>query len=86
MYIYPDNLKAKPMLWLWELRDIGIIGVGLLMSVFAFVQLRFIIPFVGTAVYAFISIRHDGVSISDFIRFAANYFLIKPQQYLWRKR
>ena len=28
MFIYPENLKAKPMLWLWELRDIGIIGVG----------------------------------------------------------
>lgn len=28
MFIYPENLKAKPMLWLWELRDIGIIGVS----------------------------------------------------------
>ena len=25
MYIYPDNLKSKATLWLWELRDIGII-------------------------------------------------------------
>ena len=33
MYIYPDNLSAKATLWLWELRDIGIIGVGLLLSV-----------------------------------------------------
>ena len=30
MYIYPDNLRAKPTLWLWELRDLGVIGVGLL--------------------------------------------------------
>ena len=28
MYIYPENLKAKAMLWLWELRDIAIIGVA----------------------------------------------------------
>ena len=33
MFIYPENLKAKPMLWLWELRDIGIIGVGFLLTV-----------------------------------------------------
>ena len=26
MYIYPDNLKSKAVLWLWELRDIAIIG------------------------------------------------------------
>jgi len=30
MYIYPDNLKSKAVLWLWELRDIAIIGVGAL--------------------------------------------------------
>ena len=38
MYMYPDNLKAKATLWLWELKDIGIIGVGLLISVFALSQ------------------------------------------------
>lgn len=27
MYIYPDNLKSKATLWLWELRDIGIVGI-----------------------------------------------------------
>ena len=30
MFIYPDNLKAKPMLWLWLLRDIAVIGIGAL--------------------------------------------------------
>lgn len=28
MFIYPDNLKAKATLVLWELRDVAIIGVG----------------------------------------------------------
>ena len=32
MYIYPDNLKSKATLWLWELRDIGIIGIGCLID------------------------------------------------------
>ena len=35
MYIYPDNLKAKAKLWLWELRDVAVIGTGLLLSVLA---------------------------------------------------
>ena len=35
MFIYPDNLKAKPMLWLWLLRDIAVIGIGALLSVLA---------------------------------------------------
>ena len=42
MYIYPDNLKSKAVLWLWELRDIAIIGVGALISVFAMAQLGFL--------------------------------------------
>ena len=50
MYLYPDNLKAKATLFLWELRDVGIIGVGLLLSVFALAQLRFFLPIVATAV------------------------------------
>ena len=38
MFIYPENLKAKPMLWLWLLRDIGVIGIGALLSVLALTQ------------------------------------------------
>ena len=49
MYIYPDNLKSKAVLWLWELRDIAIIGVGALISVFAMAQLGFLPPVVITA-------------------------------------
>lgn len=48
MYIYPDNLKSKAVLWLWELRDIAIIGVGALISVFAMAQLGFLPPVVIT--------------------------------------
>jgi len=83
MYLYPDNLKAKATLWLWELRDIGIIGVGLLISVFAMAQLRFLPPFVITALYAFLSIRFEDTSILDFIRYAIAYFIGRQQVYQW---
>ena len=35
MYMYPDNLKGKATLWLWYLRDIGIVGVGAIIGVIA---------------------------------------------------
>jgi len=82
--MYPDNLKAKATLWLWELRDIGIIGVGLLISVFALAQLGIMIPIVITAAYAFLSIRFEDTSILDFIRYACAFFIFKQQQYEWR--
>ena len=83
MYIYPDNLRAKPTLWLWQLRDLGVIGVGLLISVFALAQLRFLPPVVLVALYAFLSIRFDDTSILDFIRYAFAFFLTKKQCFEW---
>ena len=77
MYIYPDNLSAKATLWLWELRDIGIIGVGLLLSVLALTQTGIALPLVLTAVFAFLTIRHEGTSILDFIRYAAAFLITK---------
>ena len=76
MYIYPDNLKSKAVLWLWELRDIAIIGVGALISVFAMAQLGFLPPVVITAAYAFLSIRLEDTSILEHI----DDKLIKPKQ------
>ena len=84
IYIYPDNLTAKAILWLWELRDIGIIGVGLLISVLALTQTGIALPLVLTAVYAFLSIRFDGTSILDFLKYAAAFLITKQQFYDWR--
>lgn len=33
MYIYPDNLKSKAVMWMWELKDIGIIAVCAIVSI-----------------------------------------------------
>ena len=38
-YIYPDNLKSAPMLFLWRLKDLAVIGTGALISVFALMLL-----------------------------------------------
>ncbi len=84
MYMYPDNLKAKATLWLWELKDIGIIGVGLLISVFALSQTGIMVPVAITAVYAFLAIRFEDTSIMDFIRYACAFFILKQQTYEWR--
>ncbi|MPN47983.1 hypothetical protein SDC9_195587 [bioreactor metagenome] len=84
MYMYPDNLRAKATLWLWQLRDIGVIGVGALLSVLALTQLGFVPPIVATAVYAFLTIRFEDTSILDFIRYACAFFIGKQQIYEWR--
>lgn len=84
MYIYPENLTAKATMWLWELRDIGIIGAGLLFSVLVLTQTGVFIPLTATAVYAFLSIQFDGTSILNFLCYAAAFLITKQQFYEWR--
>ena len=84
LYIYPDNLKSRAALWLWQLRDIGIIGVCALISVLSLTQAGFVLPIVLTAVYAFLTIRFEDTSILDFIRYACAYFFARQQLYEWR--
>ena len=84
MYIYPDNKTAKAKMWLWELRYICIIAGGLLLSVLALTKTGIALPLVLTAVFAFLTIRHEGTSILDFIRYAAAFLITKQQYYEWR--
>lgn len=84
MYIYPDNLKAAPTLFLWRLKDLAVIGVGALISIFAMVQMGFSVPLAVTLAYAFLAIRFDDTSILDFIKYAARYFFVEQQEFRWK--
>ena len=84
IYIYPNDLKAKPTLWLWALRDVAVIGVCLVLSVLALVELGLLLPLICTVLYAFLSIRLEEASILDFLRYAASFLFLKQQYYEWR--
>ena len=79
MYMYPDNLKGKPTLWLWYLTDIGIIGIGAIFSVMAITQVNFYLPVALVACYAFLTIRYQDTSIFDFIKYACAFFIFSQQ-------
>ena len=85
IYIYPNDLKAKPTLWLWALRDVAVTGVCLVLSVLALVELGILLPLICTVLYAFLSIRLEGASILDFLRYAACFLFLKQQYYEWRE-
>ena len=85
IYIYPDNLRAKAKLWLWELKDIVVIGVGFLLSVLALAQGLGMLLLVLAVLYAFLSIRMEGASILDFLRCAVCFLFIHQQYYEWRR-
>ena len=68
IYIYPDDLAGKATLWLWTLRDVVILGAGALFSALALARTSLSFPAVLTALYAFLTIRLEDVSILDFCR------------------
>lgn len=84
MYIYPDNLKAAPTLFLWRLKDLAAIGIGALISVLALSQIGLTIPIVITLAYAFLAIRFEDTSILDFLKYAVRYFFVEQQEYRWK--
>ncbi len=86
MYIYPNNLKAKPTLWLWALRDVAVIGVCLVLSILTLVELGLVPPLIATVLYAFLSIRLEDASILDFLRYAMCFLFLKQQYYEWGSR
>ena len=73
------------MLWLWALRDVAFIGIGLLLSAVALAQTGAVVPMVVTAALAFLCIRHGGISMLDFLRYAAAFFFFGQQYYVWRE-
>ena len=83
MYIYPENLKSKAVMWLWELKDIGIIAICSIISIVAITKAGFMLPLAITAGYAFLTIRVDDVSIMMFIK-SAWYYFAGQQYYEWR--
>lgn len=84
MYIYPSNLRAKPMLWLWELRDLFILVAAAILAVLSVSQLGFTPPIIFVAVYAFLTIRFEDYCIMDFLVNACRFFLLGQQIFQWR--
>ena len=85
-YYYPYNLKSQAKLWLWNLRDVVIIGVALLLSILAMTQIKFYIPMALTLVYMFLSVRLEDVCVLDYIRCGVKYFLLSQQYFEWKER
>lgn len=82
MFIYPENLSKKPTLWFWQIKDLALIGVFGIISIYVYVSIRLMLPSVLIITYAILTIRVDEISILDFILYAINYLFTK-QDFNW---
>ena len=84
-YIYPQNLKAKPHLWLWGMRDFAILAIAALLSVVLLVHSGLLFPLAGALCFAFMTIRKDDITVVDFLGYAVRFFLTSQQYFEWRE-
>lgn len=83
-YLYPKNLKSKANLWLWGMRDFILLCVSALLSIFALVELGWLIPAALTLCFAFLTVRKDDMTVLEYLKYAIRYFLTDQQYYEWR--
>ena len=85
MYIYPDNMKGRSVLFLWYLRDLVGILIGAVVSVLALLGLKTVLPLALTVTAAFMFIRFDDQCILDYLKDAYRFCLSAQQYFLWRR-
>lgn len=83
-YLYPKNLKSKANLWLWGMRDFILVCASALLSIFALVELGWLIPAALTLCFAFLTVRKDEMTVLDYLKYAIRYFLTDQQYYEWK--
>ena len=84
MYIYPDNMKGRSVLFLWQLRDLVIILLCVIVSVLIWIGMKTVLPLTLSVTAAFMFIRFDDLCILDYLKDAYRFCISTQQYFLWR--
>ncbi|MDR2899580.1 MAG: hypothetical protein LBU94_04630 [Clostridiales bacterium] len=85
IYYYPENLNAKPVIWLWWLNDLAKIGVFGIISVFMLTAYNLTLPLVVTALYSFLSMQFAGDSLKYYLIKTWRFLIWGQQIFKWKK-
>ncbi|MEF9920051.1 MAG: hypothetical protein RR945_01755 [Erysipelotrichaceae bacterium] len=85
MYLYPRDLKSKPNLWFWKMRDVVILAFLSILGIFALINMGWILPVTGAVTYGIATLRVEDTSILDYILHACVFFF-SQQEYLWERK
>lgn len=85
-YYYPADLNKPPMLSLWQLRDVFLLGIFTFISIIFFFAIGSLIPFAATVVYAVMTLHLNGgeISIYQYARMLSHYLITQQQRFYWR--
>lgn len=83
-YYYPDNLRSQATIWLWSLRDVGIIAAILIVGLIALAKAGISMILILGVTYGIMTMRREDVTVMDFIVWAFCFFVTEQQFYEWR--
>ena len=70
---------------LWRgMRDFILVCASALLSIFALVELGWLIPAALTLCFAFLTVRKDEMTVLEYLKYAIRYFLTDQQYYEWK--
>ena len=70
---------------LWRgMRDFILVCASALLSIFALVELGWLIPAALTLCFAFLTVRKDEMTVLEYLKYAIRYFLTDQQYYVWK--
>ena len=84
MHYYPENLKSRPTVWLWKIRDLCIASVLVILGALALVGTGSSLFLVMGVAYAVMTVQTDDVTVVDFIIYACRFFFAEQQEFEWR--
>lgn len=82
-YIYPENLRARAVFWLWDVRDLAVTGICAAISVPALTGAGLYLPAAMTLLWAFLTMRRSDACVLDFLVRAVRYFVTGQQYFEW---
>lgn len=70
---------------MWRgMRDFILVCASALLSIFALVELGWLIPAALTLCFAFLTVRKDEMTVLEYLKYAIRYFLTDQQYYEWK--
>ena len=84
-YIYPQNLREPPHLWLWDIKSL-LCGIPLLLvGVLSYAGTGWNGLLAVAAGYYLLAIRNGEESVFGFLQICIRYFLTGQQSFQWQK-
>lgn len=81
-YLYPKDMKSKPKVMVWYVKDIAISAIIFLFGIMIAVSSGFFYIMVIGIVYGLLTIQAGNNSVMDYIKYLLRYFFTQ-QEYQW---